>query len=261
WAAAPYGNGRKNIEKQMANGNKNNILQGEFVFRKSWHDDKAKMVLGEKFPAGGGLEEGERVLDMLTSQLARRFVNDAPSDDLVDQMAKTFTKTDGDIAAVMATLAQSRVFWAEAKKRSKMKSPFELAVSSLRALEADVKNPQPMMRWFDRMGEPLYGYLPPTGFPDYAESWANSGTLIARMNFGIHLATGRINGVTLKRLPEDSSGLTTEEALAMYSKLLLPAQDTSAIVSEVKQTIPADAERKEVQVISMLLGSPEFQYR
>ncbi len=271
WAAAPYGNGRKNIAKQMANGNTNNILQGEFVFRKSWHDDKAKVVLGEKFPAGGGLEEGERVLDMLTShpstarfistKLARRFVNDAPSDDLIDEMAETFTKTNGDIAAVMATLAQSRVFWAEAKTRSKMKSPLELVVSSLRALEADVKNPQPMMRWFDRMGEPLYGYLPPTGFPDYAESWANSGTLIARMNFGIHLATGRINGVTLKRLPKDGSSLTTEEALAMYSKLLLPAQDTSAIASEVKETVPADAERKEVQVISMLLGSPEFQYR
>jgi uncharacterized protein (DUF1800 family) len=271
WAAAPYGNGRKNIEKAMARGNKNNILQGDFVFRKSWHDDKAKVVLGEKFPAGGGLEEGERVLDMLTShpstarfistKLARRFVNDAPSDDLIDEMAETFTKTNGDIAAVMATLAQSRVFWAEAKKRSKMKSPFELAVSSLRALEADVKNPQPMMRWFDRMGEPLYGYLPPTGFPDYAESWANSGTLIARMNFGIHLAAGRINGVTLKRLPKDSNSLTTEKALAMYSKLLLPAQDTSAIASEVKETVPADAERKEVQVISMLLGSPEFQYR
>ena len=271
WAAAPYGNGRKNIEKAMANGNNNNILQGDFVFRKSWHDDKAKVVLGEKFPAGGGIEEGERVLDMLSkhpstarfisTKLARRFVNDAPSDDLIDAMAETFIKTDGDIAAVMATLAQSRVFWAEAKKRSKMKSPFELAVSSLRALEADVKNPQPMMRWFDRMGEPLYGYLPPTGFPDYAESWANSGTLIARMNFGIHLATGRINGITLKQLPENSGSLTTEQALAMYSKLLLPAQDTSAIASEVKETVPADAERKDVQVISMLLGSPEFQYR
>ena len=271
WAAAPYGRGRENIKKQMANGNTNNILQGEFVFRKSWHDDKSKVVLGEKFPAGGGLEEGERVLDMLTShpstarfistKLARRFVNDAPSDDLIDEMAETFTKTDGDIAAVVATLAQSRVFWAEAKKRSKMKSPLEVVVSSLRALEADVKNPQPLMRWFDRMGEPLYGYLPPTGFPDYAESWANSGTLIARMNFGIHLAAGRINGITLKQLPEDSAGLTTEEVLARYSKLLLPAQDTSAIASEVKQTIPDDAERKEVQVISMLLGSPEFQYR
>jgi hypothetical protein len=142
-----------------------------------------------------------------------------------------------------------------------MKSPFELAVSSLRALEADVKNSRPMMGWFDRMGEPLYGYLPPTGFPDYAESWANSGTLIARMNFGVHLATGKIRGIELKRLSRDSDGLTTDEALVVYGKLLLPAQDTSAIASEVKETISPDAERKDVQVISMLLGSPEFQYR
>ena len=274
WAAMPYNNAknvRKNLEKQIANERKKVIRQGEFLFRKDWHDKKAKVVLGEKFPAGGGLEEGERVLDMLSkhpstarfisTKLARRFVNDEPSDDLIDEMAETFTKTDGDIAAVMATLAQSRVFWAEAKKRSKMKSPFELVVSSLRALEADVKNAQSLMRWFDRMGEPLYGYLQPTGFPDYAESWANSGALIARINFGIHLATGRINGVTLKQLPKDSAGLTTEEALAMYSKLLLPAQDTSAIAAEVKETVPADAERKDVQVISMLIGSPEFQYR
>ena len=271
WAAAPYGNGRKNIDKQIARGSKNIIRQGEFVFRTSWHDQNAKVALGETFPAGGGIEEGERVLDMLSkhpstarfisTKLARRFVNDVPSDDLIDQMAETFTRTDGDIAAVVATLAQSRVFWVEAKKRSKMKSPFELVVSSLRALEADVKNPQPMMTWFNRMGEPLYGYLPPTGFPDYAESWANSGTLIARMNFGVRLATGRINGVTLKRLPRDSDGLTTDEALAMYSKLLLPAQDTSAIASEVKETIPDDAERKDIHVVSMLLGSPEFQYR
>ena len=272
WSAAPYGNGRKNIDKQIARGSKNIIRQGEFVFRKSWHDQNAKVALGETFPAGGGIEEGERVLDMLSkhpstarfisTKLARRFVNDTPSDDLIDQMAETFTKTDGDIAAVVATLAQSRVFWVEAKKRSKMKSPFELVVSSLRALEADVKNPQPMMTWFNRMGEPLYGYLPPTGYPDYAESWANSGTLIARMNFGVRLATGRINGVTLKRLPKNSDHTpTTEEALAMYSKLLLPAQDTSAIASEVKKMIPADAKRKDIQVVSMLLGSPEFQYR
>ncbi len=272
WTAAPsYKNARKNLEKQIANGSNNLVREGEFVFRKSWHDQKAKVVLGEKFPAGGGLEEGERVLDMLTkhpstahfisTKLARRFINDSPPEALIERMAKTFSKTDGDIAAVMATLAQSREFWAEAKKRSKMKSPFELVVSSLRALEADVKNSQPMMGWFDRMGEPLYGYVAPTGFPDYAESWANSGTLIARMNFGIHLATGKIRGIELKQLSRDSGDLTTDEALAVYGKLLLPAQDTSAIASEVKETIPDDAKRKEVQVISMLLGSPEFQYR
>ena len=271
WAAMPYNNARKNLERQIAKGSNRLVREGEFVFRRDWHDKKAKVVLGEKFPAGGGLEEGERVLDMLTkhpstahfisTKLARRFINDSPPETLVKRMAKTFRETDGDIAAVMATLAQSRVFWAEAKERSKMKSPFELVVSSLRALEADVKNPRPMMDWFDRMGEPLYGYLPPTGFPDYAESWANSGTLIARMNFGVHLAAGKIRGIELKRLSRDSDGLTTDEALAVYSKLLLPAQDTSAIVSEVKEAIPADARRKDMQVISMLIGSPEFQYR
>ena len=271
WAAMPYKNARKNLEKQIAKGSNNLVREGEFVFRKTWHDQKAKVVLGENFPAGGGIEEGERVLDMLSehpstarfisTKLARRFINDSPPEALVERMAETFTKTDGDIAAVMATLAQSPEFWAEAKKRSKMKSPLELVVSSLRALEADVKNPQPVMSWFDLMGEPLYGYVPPTGFPDYAESWANSGTLIARMNFGIHLATGKIRGIELKRLSRDSDGLTTDEALAVYGKLLLPAQDTSAIASEVKQTISPDAKRKEVQVISMLLGSPEFQYR
>ena len=272
WTAMPYGNGRKNTERAIANGNKNLVREGEFVFRNGWHDKKAKVVLGEKFPAGSGIEEGERVLDMLTrhpstarfisTKLARRFVNDEPSDDLIDEMAETFTRTDGDIAAVMATLAQSRVFWAEAKKRSKMKSPLELAVSSLRALEADVKNPMPLMQWFDRMGEPLYGYEPPTGYPDYAESWTNSGTLIARLNFGVRLATGRIGGTVLKRLPRQSEHTpTTDEALAMYSKLLLPAQDTSAIASEVKEMVPADAKRKDMQVVSMLIGSPEFQYR
>ena len=271
WAAMPYKNARKNLEKQIAKGSNNLVREGEFVFRKTWHDQKAKVVLGEKFPAGGGIEEGERVLDMLSkhpstarfisTKLARRFINDSPPEALVERMAKTFSETDGDIAAVMATLAQSREFWAEAKKRSKMKSPLELVVSSLRALEADVKNPKPIMGWFDRMGEPLYGYVPPTGFPDYAESWANSGTLIARMNFGIHLATGKIRGIDLKRLSRDSDGLTTDEALAVYGKLLLPAQDTSAIASEVKEAIPADARRKDMQVISMLLGSPEFQYR
>ena len=92
------------------------------------------------------------------------------------------------------------------------------------------------------MGEPLYGYLPPTGFPDYAESWTTSGTLIARMNFGVRLATGRIRGIVLKRLPRESEhSPTTEQALAMYSKLLLPAQDTSAIASEVKEMVPEDA--------------------
>ena len=273
WGVMPRGDRRERIAQRIARGNRNLVREGEFLFRKRWHDTRAKVVLGRAFPPGGGVEEGERILDMLSehpstarfvsTKLARRFVSDHPPDALVGRMAETFTETAGDLTAVMATLAQSRAFWAEARTRGKMKSPFELVVSSLRALDAKVRNPRPTMRWLDRMGEPLYGYTPPTGHPDYAESWINSGALIARMNFGVALATGRIKGVSLKRLPRRTrrDAMTTDEALAIYGPLLLPARDTREVAAEVRKTIPRDAERKDMQVVSMLLASPEFQYR
>ena len=273
WGVMPYGERRGRIEQRIARGNRNLVRDGEFLFRKRWHDTRAKVVLGREFPAGGGVEEGERVLDMLSehpstarflsTKLARRFVSDHPPRALVERMAGTFLRTRGDLGAVMAALAQSREFWAEAGKRRKLKSPFELAAGALRALDANVRNPQPMMRWLDRMGEPLYGYTPPTGHPDYAESWMNSGALVARMNFGVHLATGRIKGVWLRRLPKrrHRDVMTTDEALAVYVPLLLPARDTRSIASAVRKTVPRDVDRKDMQVAGLLLASPEFQYR
>jgi len=272
WGVMPYGDRRETIERRIASGNRNLVREGEFLFRKRWHDTGAKVVLGRTFPAGGGVEEGERVLDMLSehpstarfisTKLARRFVSDHPPDALVRRMAETFAETDGDLAAVMATLAESRAFWAEAGKRSKLKSPFELVVSSLRALDANVRRSRPVMQWLDRMGQPLYGHTPPTGHPDYAESWMTAGALIARMNFGVHLATGRIKGIWLKRLPKrrHRDTMTTDKALSVYGALLLPARDARA-AAEVRRTIPRDAERKDMQVVGMLLASPEFQYR
>ena len=51
WAAMPYNNARKNLEKQIAKGSNKVIREGEFVFRRDWHDKNAKVVLGEKIPA------------------------------------------------------------------------------------------------------------------------------------------------------------------------------------------------------------------
>ncbi len=273
WGVMPYGERRTKIEQRIARGNRNLVQQGEFLFRKRWHDTGAKEVLGVTFPSGGGAAEGERVLDLLAehpstarfiaTKLARRFVSDHPPEALVARLAGTFARTGGDLAAVMATLAQSRAFWAEARTRGKIKSPFELVASSLRALDADVRRSRPVMQWLERMGQPLYGYTPPTGHPDYAASWMNSGALIARINFGVHLAGGRIRGISLKRLPKRRRRdvMTTDKALAVYGALLLPARDTREIASEVRKTIPRDAERKDMKVAGMLLASPEFQYR
>ncbi|MCZ6634898.1 MAG: DUF1800 domain-containing protein [bacterium] len=267
WGAFPVGN--KSILKNMKRNPQNFVHEGDFLYRRFWHDRKAKVILGETFPAGGGVEEGERVLNMLakhpstarfiSTKLARRFVSDKPSETLINHLSDTFTKTRGDIKAMMITLAQSPEFWAEAKTRSKLKSPFTLASSALRALEADVKNPRPTLNWITRMGEPLYRYLPPTGFPDYAESWANTGTLVTRMNFGIGLVTGRIGGVVIN-LPTKGKNNSTNELLKTYSKILLPEQEAKDTLNQVKITVPENAQKKDVQVIALLLGSPEFQY-
>jgi uncharacterized protein (DUF1800 family) len=120
----------------------------EFVFRPFMHDNGEKTVLGHKIPAGGGIKDGEMVIDILahhpstakfiSTKLARRFVSDTPPQALVDRVASVYTKTDGDIREMLRTIVTSPEFHSKEAHRAKIKSPFELAVSAVRALSADV---------------------------------------------------------------------------------------------------------------------------
>ncbi|HEY8429544.1 MAG TPA: DUF1800 family protein, partial [Sandaracinaceae bacterium] len=124
------------------------MRDGSFLFRADRHDALAKRPLGLELAAGGGVEEGERVLDFLAShpstarhiarKLAVRFVSEEPPAPLVERLAQSFQASSGDIAAVMRALLQSPELWAAAKQRQKVKSPLELAASALRATAADV---------------------------------------------------------------------------------------------------------------------------
>ena len=232
-----------------------------FFFRPDAHDAEAKTVLGKKLPAGRGIEDGRDVLALvaqhpatarhLATKLAVRFVADEPPPALVDRLAQTYQASGGDLRAVTRALAYSPEFWSRDARASKIKSPFEVAVSAVRALGADVTSPRlsPLMdiqrqrrqgppgllEWVNRMGQPLYAYQAPTGFPDRAEAWVSTGSLLTRMNFGLHLASGRIVGVALDldalnggREPE-----SPEDALATYAALMLPERDLAATVKRL----------------------------
>ena len=266
WGAMP--NNRTNIEKAIKRNPQNFSHQGDFLFRRYWHDKREKTILGEKFPAGGGVEEGERVLDILvkhpstaqfiSTKLARRFITDKPSEKLVDRLAKTFQKSEGDLNAMMLAVAESPEFWEEATNRTKLKSPFELAVGSLRALDAKINNPRPVLNWVTRMGEPLYRYLPPTGFPDYADSWANTGTLVTRMNFGLFLTLGRNNGIQVDYSQGDVA--SSDAVFKTYTTRLLPEQDADKKLKHLTPMVDQEAGRKNAQIVGLILGSPEYQY-
>jgi uncharacterized protein (DUF1800 family) len=237
---------------------------GTFVFNARMHDDGEKTVLGHKIPAGGGMKDGEMVLDILAhhpstakfiaTKLVRYFVSDNPPQPLIDRVAAAFTKTDGDIRETLKAIFFSKEFNSPEAYRAKIKRPFELVVSAIRTLGADTNGGPGTHQWIARMGEPLYGFQTPNGYSDAAESWVNTGGLLERMNFGLALANNRIQGtqVNLAKSNSDQAKVMDE-----YLKVLL-AGDISAATREtlLKQLEPSDPVTK---IVGLILGTPEFQ--
>lgn len=232
-------------------------LEGDFLFAMNRHDNGEKKVLGHTFPAGGGYEEGVTLLKMLAShtstakfiskKIAIRFVSDNPPQSLIDKMAKTFLNSKGDIKEVLRTLVYSPEFWAKESLREKMKSPFELAISAVRSLDAKVLQPFQLNNWITKMGQQMYYYQAPTGFPDRGQYWINTGSLLSRMNFGLALAMKRIPGVSfdLNVLNKNREPESIDDALMTYGKLMLPERNLEATLGRLKPLIAnPDLERK-----------------
>ncbi len=185
---------------------------GKFYFNPRAHDDGEKTVLGHKIPAGGGMKDGLMVLEIvahhpstakfIATKLVRRFVADEPPAALVDRVAQTFVKSDGDIREMLRTIFTSSEFNSAEAYRAKVKRPFELAVSAVRTLGAETNGGPQFHQWIARMGQPLYGFQTPNGYSDVAENWVNTGALLERMNFALALVNNRIPGtrVDLARL-------------------------------------------------------------
>jgi uncharacterized protein (DUF1800 family) len=248
---------------------------GDFEFRDRVHDRDFKMVLGHEIKSGGK-RDGEEVLDILAShpstakfistKLARRFVSDDPSPELVARMSLTFSRTQGDIREVMRTMIWSPEFWSRDTYRAKIKKPFEFIASAVRAVGADIDMPQPLVQWSQRIGEGLYQCQPPTGYSDKADAWVNTGALLNRMNFAVQLTSGRMRGVRvdLNTLLGDPSDLS--KAVEVFLAGQLSPQTRASIEKQLKddQTASMTAESKaapRLDVAGLVLGSPEFQRR
>jgi len=179
---------------------------GLFMFDPSQHDDGEKIVLGHRIPPGGGIADGEMVLDILArhpstagfiaTKLARMLVSDDPPQSVVRRGAAAFTKSNGSIAETVRAILQSRE--CRRGKDAKIKSPFEYAVSAVRALRAETDGSAAMLTWIARMGGPMFGRVTPDGYPDRADTWLSTGTVLERMNFAIAIANNQIAGTTCK---------------------------------------------------------------
>jgi uncharacterized protein (DUF1800 family) len=262
---------------------------GGFKYEDRMHEPGDKIVLGHRIKYRGE-KEGQEVLHLLahhpstarfiSRKLAMRFVSDSPPQALVDRMAQTFLKKDGDIREVLKTMFKSPEFWSDDAYRAKVKTPLEFVVSAVRATNADVTDAMTLARQLANMGMPLYGMQPPTGYSMQAESWVNSSALLGRMNFALGLMASRVKGVQVdpvQLVPMQPGGNSApppdaQQTLAQLESLLLSGdvsrQTHDAITRRLED--PQVAQRKlddparspnVAMIAGLILGSPEFQRR
>jgi uncharacterized protein (DUF1800 family) len=256
---------------------------GDFTFNERAHEPGTKHVLGHKIKEHGE-DEGMEMLGILahhpstahfiSKKLAMRFVSDNPPESLVDRMADTFLKKDGDIREVLRTMFHSPEFWAADAYRAKVKTPLEFVASAVRVSGVDVTNAQPLVQALNRMGMPLYGMQPPTGYSMKAETWVNSSALLNRMNFALQLGSGRLPGISAapQAILRGATPQDSDAAVAMLENIILSGDvspQTDAVIrkqlddpqiTQRKLDDPAKAPNYGA-IAGLIMGSPEFQKR
>jgi uncharacterized protein (DUF1800 family) len=213
---------------------------GGFIFNPRLHDQGDKVVLDQKIEGRqgmGGMQEGLEVLHLLAHypatarfislKLCRRFVTDDPPPSLLGRVSDTFLRTDGDIRAVLEIILSSPEFYSRAAYRAKVKSPLELVASSIRALGSDTDAGFPLLQFIARMGQPMFQYQAPAGFPDRFNTWINADTLLMRMNYALALTANQIRGTPVDTSRLDLRGEDTSRD-AVFNEISMDLLNGSA---------------------------------
>jgi uncharacterized protein (DUF1800 family) len=283
-----------------------NPREGSFLFTPGRHDNGKKTVLGHSI-AGGGIKDGEEVIDILcrhpstakfiATKLCRRLVSDDPPPSLVERVAKTFLDTDGDLRKVYEAIIFSPEFFSPAAYRAKIKSPFEYAVSAVRLTGTPIEPKagllDPKLRraaetgaTFERggdranrmprkslnmriieMGQTLFAYQAPTGWPEDSRKWVSTGALIARLNFALAFTShGVVDADFVAGRLLD--GVDIDEPDAVMKRLtvaLLQGELSESTRKALTEQLDGDDNAaptgavNPAKLTALILGSPEFQ--
>jgi uncharacterized protein (DUF1800 family) len=283
---------------------------GSFTFNQRRHEPGPKVVMGQTIQESGE-QEGLEVLHQLAAspatarhlsqQLAERFVSDTPPRALVDRMAKTYLKSDGDIRQVLRTMFTSPEFWSREAYRAKVKTPEEFVLSAIRATGGEVQRPAPVLNAMSQLGMPFFGCQTPNGYSWAAAPWVNSADLVNRINIALALSSNKLGTATdldalMKINRPDAIDSAQKEArleavflggvlntqarqtvlqqadgLAAQGAVLpspdlgkpgpMPVRAAFVQVMDLPTPIPGPTDKQAAMVAGLLLGSPDFQKR
>lgn len=238
------------------------VQDGLFEFNPNRHDFGDAVLLGKHID-GSGFDEIEKAVDLIVKQpacatfvstkIARYFVADQPPPSLIKAMARTFQHSDGDIAAVVKTMLESKEFTASLGKR--YKDPTQFLVSSMRlAYDGQpVANPRPLVNWIQQLGQAPFGRITPDGWPLNDAEWSSSGQVARRFEIARAIGSGANHLFDLDDDGTHQRGgfpqLTTPTYYAAYEPVL--GQKTRDALGQATS---------QQEWNTFLLSSPEFNY-
>ena len=243
---------------------------GDFEFHDWAHDRGEKQVLGVRFDAGHGMDEGVRLLKMLAGlpatmhhvswKLCQRFVSDDPPDGCVDEAVAAWRRSSGDVREVLRAIFHGPDFWAPDNVRAKVKTPLEFVVSAARAVSAEPDTSPRLAQVVARLGEPLYLHVAPDGYPEREAAWVNSGALLDRMNAAVALAAGKLPGVTV--VLDSIVGVgDADQVIGEVNEKILGGTMSENTKQVLRRQLADTSEPMQARALAvgLALGGPEFQ--
>ena len=240
------------------------VREGAFEFNPARHDYGDKTFLGHTI-RGSGLAEVDEAIDILVHhpatathlarQIASYFISDNPPEPLVQRMAQTFKTTDGDIAAVLATMVHAPEFTASLKSGARFKDPVQYVLSAVRLAYDDkvVLNTLPVQNWLNRLNEGLFNHDTPDGYAMAPASWNGPGQMMLRFEIARQIGSG-------------SSGLFKPDVPNAVDQPAFPLIANSLYFNGLRQTLGPTTLAALDQAVSpqdwntLFLSSPEFMH-
>jgi uncharacterized protein (DUF1800 family) len=238
------------------------IHRGAFEFNPARHDFGPKTLLGHAINGNGFAEIEEAVAlivnqpacaRFISRQLASYFVADNPPPQLIERMAQTFMRTDGDIAATLRTMLLAREL--NAALGGKFKDPTRFVVSAVRfAYDGRaIGNTRPLLNWLNGLGEAPFGHQTPDGYPLTELNWASSGQMSRRFEIARLIGSGNSGLFD----PEDGSAATASGFPQLSNRLYFEAVEPF-LAAHTRDALNRANSQQEWN--TFLLSSPDFNY-
>ena len=231
----------------IGNGNANDGQLGKAIFREPRHEPGQRTVWGKSYADTGETQAAKILVDLaarpqtahrLCSKITAHFVSDTPDPKLVARLEAAWKRTGGDLSQVALALIQAPEAWTP--QPMKLKTPYELLISSYRALDKSPANVQREVEGpLGSFGQRPFTAPQPNGWSDEAIAWAAPDALVKRLTWA--------QGFAATNAPQADPTAVAQAALGAR---LTPPTATSIARAESRP-----------EAVALLIMSPEFQRR